>query len=123
MNATDRSLGPHEAIEMLTLMSQMEQRTCDRFAESFANDPHDAFSWGIDALEAAAKVKVYGLIARSLANTNSKATVASTAAFALDRALELGRVMHNSTSALSNLARDAERCAWVRAYKSLSGER
>lgn len=85
------------------------QKRLDKFTESFAKDPAYALSWGTDAFQAAAKLRVLKQILTALDEGN--ATAENIRSTMMDRVLHKSKYPAQSTSPTSNLIEQYELAA------------
>lgn len=85
------------------------QGRLDKFAADFAKDPAHALSWGTDAFQAAAKLRVLKQILAAL--EDGDATADNIRSTMMDRVLNKSKYPPQSTSPTSNLIEQYELAA------------
>ena len=85
------------------------QARLDKFTETFAKDPAYALSWGTDAFQAAAKLRVLKQILTAL--DEGDATAENIRSTMMDRVLHKSKYPAQSTSPTSNLIEQYELAA------------
>lgn len=86
--------------------AQSCQDRLNKFTETFAKDPAYALSWGTDAFQAAAKLRVLKQILTALEEGN--ATAENIRSTMMDRVLHKSKYPAQSTSPTSNLIEQYE---------------
>ena len=87
------------------------QARLDKFTTRFAEDPAYALSWGTEAFQAAASLRVVKQILAALNSEDSKATLENIRSTLTDRVMHKAKYPPQSTSPTSNLIEQYELAA------------
>jgi hypothetical protein len=90
-----------------------------KFAEGFAKDPLYALSWGQDVYEAAAWNSIAGGLIKDMPAEGAAEKILE---LAQREVFQAARSPASSTSATSNLAKQAEAQVWAKVYEMFSWE-
>jgi hypothetical protein len=110
-----------KALKKFTAMADQAQEAIDKFKADLDKDPSHALTWGLDAFQNAARLKVasmlvYGFTPREGTST---CTIQEAREFLMDRVMNKARYPAQSTSPTSNLMEQYEAAAYTEALDVL----
>lgn len=102
--------------KVLDRMKMRAERDLEQFKTRFAENPAYAFSWGMDAMKAAAVLSVLPLAKAMFLDTATPHAEAR--ADVLNRVVRAAQTPPGSTSATSNLMEQYTAAAWATIYEA-----
>ena len=118
------------ALYMFKTAADSSQEVLDKFAEDLKTDPANAFTWGDNAVEAAAKVSVFRMYAAAFSNRKTMLDGAGEhteeiefrklATWANEQALSRNGYRSTSSSTMTNVYAAAEGRAYIKAVIMLN---
>jgi hypothetical protein len=110
-----------KALKKFTAMAEQAQAKIDKFQADFSKDPAHALTWGLDAFQAAARLRVANMLVYGFTPTEvfPVYTVEQAREFLMDRVLSKARYPAQSTSPTSNLMEQYEAAAYAEALDEL----
>jgi hypothetical protein len=110
-----------QAIKKFTAIAEQAQEQIDKFKAALDKDPAHALTWGLDAYQNAARLKVAQMLVYGFTPKEGSPvyTVAQARDFLTDRVLTKARYPAQSTSPTSNLMEQYEAAALAEALDEL----
>jgi hypothetical protein len=110
-----------KAIKKFTAIVEQAQANIDKFKAALDKDPAHALSWGLDAFQNAARLKVASMLVYAFTPREgvSASTIQEAREFLMDRVMNKARYPAQSTSPTSNLMEQYEAAAYAEALDEL----
>jgi hypothetical protein len=110
-----------KALKKFTAIAEQAQAKIDKFQAELSKDPAYALSWGLDAFQSAARLKVANMLVYGFTPTEGAPvyTVEQAIEFLTDRVMSKARYPAQSTSPTSNLMEQYEAAAYAEALDEL----
>lgn len=110
-----------KALKKFTAMAEQAQAKIDKFQAEFSKDPAHALTWGLDAFQSAARLKVAQMLVAAFTPRDGSQdyTVEQAIGYLTDRVMSKARYPAQSTSPTSNLMEQYEAAAYAEALDEL----
>jgi hypothetical protein len=110
-----------KALKKFTAIAEQAQSNIDKFKADLDKDPAHALTWGLDAYQNAARLRVAQMLVYGFTVKEGSPvyTVAQAREFLMDRILNRARYPAQSTSPTSNLMEQYEAAAYAEALDEL----
>jgi hypothetical protein len=110
-----------KALKKFTAIAEQAQANIDKFKEELDKDPAHALTWGLDAFQNAARLRVAQMLVYGFTVKEGSPvyTVEQAREFLMDRVLNKARWPAQSTSPTSNLMEQYEAAAYAEALDEL----
>jgi hypothetical protein len=110
-----------KALKKFTAIAEQAQAQIDKFQAELSKDPAHALSWGLNAFQAAARLKVATMLVYAFTPREGETsyTIKQARDTLLDRVMNKARYPAQSTSPTSNLMEQYEAAAYAEALDEL----
>lgn len=102
--------------KILVVQKNKCEEQLNKFKEALNDDPQNAFSWSLDAIQASTDLTVINQLLKTMNNPESKATPNSLASFLLQKILNRSQNPHRSTSPIANLTEECLTSSYSKYY-------